>query len=258
MSKEKEFTDELNIFKNEVMSVLKSLYVELAIHEFAAKDKKFLDALNYSPTFWNTVLSALQHSTFTTLGRIFDNNGRNSINTLLRVTKSNKDLFTKESFSTRWESNEERRKIDTWLPEYLKKVYVPKDKDFKQLEVYVSKQKAIYKKIYRPIRDHFGHRLYNKNVDIKVIFDKVNIRDLEKFCVRLEGLYEVLWQLYHNGVGPLLPLKKTSSSTRNILRKNYKEYDSMPTNAQFVVEVGKTMKLLKLGKQAVKKASIKG
>lgn len=246
MSSEEKFLSELNIFRNEVLATLKFLYTELAIHEIKNKDKKVLFALNNSPTFWNTVLSALQHSTFITLGRIFDNNGKSTITTLIKVVKKNKNIFTKDSFRERWIKNSDKSKIDHWLPEYLKTVYIPLDKDFEKLSDFIDRQKQIYKKNYKPIRNHFGHKIYVTNEEVKAVFDEVQIRDLEKFCVTLLGIHEALWQLYHNGRGPLLPIKQGKYSTKGILKRKYKPYDSKPANAQFVEEVARVLNILKI------------
>lgn len=249
MSAEEKFLEELNVFRNEVLYALKFLYTELAIHEIASKDKKVLRALNYSPTFWNTVLSSLQNSTFITLGRIFDNNGKNSINTLFRFCDKNKDIFTEQSFVCRWKKSSDRSQIDHWLPEYLKTLYIPKDSDFKNLGKFIEKQKKLYKQIYRPIRDQFGHKIYNKNEEVKVLFDKVQIKELEKFCVTLYGIHQALWQLYHNGRGPFLPIKYGKYSTKNILKTKFEPYTPKPVNAQFIEEAERALDLFKIGRE---------
>ena len=213
---EKEFIQELNVFRNEVNSALKFLYTELAIHEIASKNKKILKALNSSPTFWNTVLSALQHSTFLTLGRIFDTSPeKHTIHKLFRIVESNKNFFTKDSFKNRWIRNEDKAKINDHLPQYLKTVYVPNDGDFREFKKFIATQNKIYLKLYAPIRHQFGHKIYDKSEEVKVLFDKVQVKDLEKFCVRLSGIHEALWQLYNNGRGPLLPIAQGRYSTRN-------------------------------------------
>ena len=221
MSSQNIFIDELNIFRNEVDSALKFLYTELAIHAIAIKSKQTLSSLNSSPTFWNTILSALQQSTFITLGRIFDVKSDHSIHVLRKFIEKNKNLFSKESFAYRWQKDADSNKIDSWLPKYLEGVYVPTDRDLRNFREFIAKQQKIYEEIYRPVRNHFGHRKYIKNEDIKVIFDRIQVRGLEKFCVRLKNIHEVLWQLYHNGRGPLLPIKQPIYSTQSILKKKY-------------------------------------
>lgn len=210
-SAEDKFLAELNMFRNEVLSGLKFLYTELAIHKIAGKDKEVLSAMNSSPTFWNTILNALQHSTFITLGRIFDiDSDKHTIHTLFKIIEDNKSLFTKESFSERRLKNSDRSKLDQWLQEYTKNLYVPTSDDFRKLKKYIQSQKKTYQEVYAPIRHHFGHRIYIKNEEIQVLFNKVKIKDIEKFYVRLYGVHEALWQLYHNGRGPLLPIREKS------------------------------------------------
>lgn len=249
MQSEKEFLEELNVYKNEVLLALKYLYTELAIHEIAHKDKKILKTLNYSPTFWNTTLSALQQSTFLTLGRIFDIGSKHSIHKLYKLSEQNKYLFTKKTFRERWERNEDRTKINTWLESYLKTVYVPTDADFRKFKKTIKKLKNTYENIYRPIRDHFGHKIYVKNEEVKVLFDKVQIKELEKFCVTLENLHEVLWQLFHNGRGPMALSSHKKHSTQNILKNLYKQDYPGTSNTQIIREVRCVLNLLKTGQR---------
>jgi hypothetical protein len=256
MSSEEKFLKELNIFRNEVLYTLRFLYTESAIHEIASKNENVKKALNYSPTFWNTILSALQNSTFITLGRICDNNGRHSINTLFRLTESSKDIFSKKSFEERWLKSKDRKEIDHWLPEYLKTVYEPTSKDFLKLGVFIEKQREIYKELYRPIRDHFGHKLYSENEEVNVLFSKIKIKKLEKFCVTLYGIYEALWELYHNGRGPILPIKAGKYSTKSLLKTNFKHMNK-PANAQFVEEVKMALELLQIGRDVKLKSFLK-
>lgn len=249
---EKQFLDELNIYRNEVNSALKFLYTELAIHGIASKNKKILSALNSSPTFWNTILNALQHSTFITLGRIFDPDPeKHTIHKLLKIVENNKNLFTKESFKERWLKNDDKVKINDWLPQYLKTVYVPTVGDFREFKKFIAIQKKTYVELFGPIRHQFGHKIYDNNEDVEALFDKIQVKDLEKFCIRLEGIHEALWQLYHNGRGPMLPIRHGRYSTKNILKKKYKQYHSMPANAQFIGEVTIVLNLLKEGKAVV-------
>ncbi len=247
MSKQQEFLQELNMFRNEVALVSRSLYMELAIHNIASKNKGVLKAMNYTPTFWNTVLSGFQSSTFITLGRIFDNDSKHNIHKLFRLAETNKSLFSRKAFEERWVKNKDRQSgdLDGYLPQYMKTFYVPDDDDFRKLNKFIATQQKVYENIYRPIRHHFGHRKYSTNEEVKVLFDKINITELEKFCVRLDGLHDALWQLYHNGRGPMLPLKRNKYSTRNILKSKPEPYRSTPQNVQYVEEVKNVLKILR-------------
>ncbi len=247
MSSEEKFLLELNIFRNEVILLSKYLYMELAIHVIVNKNKHILSTMNRTPTFWNTVLSGFQNSTFITIGRIFDNESKHNIHTLFKVVENNKSLFSKKSFKKRWVNNEDKKtdKMNSYLKKYMESFYEPTDDDFRKFKKFISKQQKIYENIYRPIRHQFGHKKYSTNEEVKILFDKVNISELEKFCILLEGIHEALWQLYHNGRGPLLPMKKERYSTKNILRTKFMPHELKPANAQFIDEVSTVLNILK-------------
>ncbi|KND49254.1 MAG: hypothetical protein AB203_02565 [Parcubacteria bacterium C7867-008] len=209
--------------------------------------KGVLEAMDRTPTFWNTVLSSLQHSTFITLGRIFGT-GRHDFNKLLRSIQDNKVMFTKAAFSERWENNPDKGQLGNYLQTYLKHVYEPSQQDFDDLVAHFQKQRDQYESIYRDIRHHFGHRLYIRNEEIEKLFNAVNIVELEKFCVNLEALWDALWNQYHNGRGPMLPLKRKRYSTRNILKGKTSPYKTPPSNAQYIYEAQTALKMLEKGK----------
>jgi hypothetical protein len=249
MTSQEKFLVELNIFRNEIILVSRSLYMELAIHAIASKNKSVLTAMNRTPTFWNTVLSGFQNSTFITIGRIFDNDSKHNIHRLFKIAQDNKSIFSKKSFGERWVNSEDKKSsgLTSYLPEYMKKFYEPTDDDFRKLKKFIAVQQKTYEDIYRPIRHHFGHKKYSTNEEVKVLFDKVNVSELEKFCVTLDGIHESLWQLYHNGCGPMLPLKKNRYSTKNILKSKPELYRSTSQNAQYIDEVKSVLDILKNG-----------
>ena len=247
---EKQFSTELNFYKNEVLLVLKSLYIELAIHGIASTDAETLKSLNLTPTFWNTILNSLQHSTFITLGRIFDvESSHHSIHTLKNLVESNFDaLFSKESFRKRWLSNPDKQGMINALDEYEKNIHVPTRNEFKIFKKYISKRCTMYLNTYSDIRIHFAHKIYVTSDEIKPLFDKVLISDLEKFCMELYSIYEVLFQLYHNGRGSLLPNNEKNFSTQEILNTEFRTHRTKPPNAQFVDEVVTLLDLLNRGR----------
>lgn len=251
METQVKFLSELNMFRNEIALVSQSIYMELAIHTIATKNKGILSAMNRTPTFWNTVLGNFQNSTFITMGRIFDNDSKHNIHTLFKLVQNNKSLFSKESFEERWQSSQDRKSdgLAGYLSEYMKKFYEPTDEDFRELRKFIAIQNQKYEDIYRPIRHHFGHKNYSTNEEVEVLFNKVKVDELEKFCVTLDGIHEALWQLYHNGRGPMLPIKKNKYSTRNILKTKFEPYHATSKNVQYINEVKNMLHILKIGSQ---------
>jgi len=251
MTIQEKFLAELNIFRNEGKLVSRSLYMELAIHAIASKNKGILSIMNRTPTFWNTVLSGFQNLTFITIGRIFDNDSKHNIHVLFKLAQNNKSLFSRKSFEGRWKNNADKKSdgLVNYMTEYMKKFYEPTDDDFRKLKKFIGKQQKIYEDIYRPIRHHFGHKKYSTNEEVKVLFDKVNVSELEKFCTTLDGIYEALWQLYHNGRGPMLPIKKNKYSTKSILKSKPEPYRATSQNVQYIDEVKSVLNILKIGGQ---------
>jgi len=241
-SEESRFLKELNIFLNEIRSAERFLYAELTILQVAENKKKTLDALNSNGIFWKTILGALQHATFITLGRIFDGkHGKYKLETLIAYVEKNPSIFSKEIFRQRWIRE---RGEDSLLPIYIETVYDPRPTDYRALRRFVEGMKTDYENLYRLIRHQFGHKFLIEEKEINAHFNKVNIRKLEKFCVALDGIYHSLWNAFHNGRGPFIPLPRRRYSTKNFIAKPLKKDDAQQANAQFVRDAKGTLKLL--------------
>jgi hypothetical protein len=70
---------------------------------------------------------------------------------------------------------------------------------------------------------------------------------LQKFCVKLSQIHEALWQLYYNGRGPFLPLKRHKSSTRYIMQIKKSRFKESGVEDKCVEEVKSLLVILKLG-----------
>lgn len=197
------FPDELEVFRTEAEAAIQFFYSYLAIHAIAGENKNIYKLINRAPLFWNTVLGALQTSTFIILGRIFDNNSNHNVNRLLKIAQSNMTMFSKEGLAER--KRKGSANADEWLEEYLQHVYVPTADDFRRLRRHIAKRRAIYKNTYDELRDKiFAHKEISEEKEVQTLFDKTNIRELEQLLIFLKQLYEVLWELYFNGRKPIL------------------------------------------------------
>jgi hypothetical protein len=216
-AKEGEFQRELEVFRIEVESAIQYHYARQAVHLVAAKQPALLKRLNETPLFWNTSLSGLQASAMIALGRIFDPDPKNhSVTRLLSIAQRNLDIFSKEALADR--KRRESSKADEFLPDYLRDVYEPTPHDIQRLKGYVAIRRRTYESNYKALRHQiFAHRSVADRTEIDALFARTNVSELQELLVFLRRLYEVLWQLFHNGARPVFRSQRYSA--KHILAK---------------------------------------
>lgn len=216
VSADSQFEHQLEVFRTEAEAGTQFFYASLAVHAVAAKNKHVYKFLNQTPLFWNTCLGALQAATFITLGRVFDTDSGQNIDKLLCLAQNNPQIFSKEALGKRKQS------ISTepceWLDEYLRGAYEPTPRDFRRIRAHVQKQRKVYDRSYRVLRNKvFAHKEVSDRAETAALFGNTNIRELERLFVFLLKLYEALWQLYFNGRKPLLrPLRYSVKRMRDL------------------------------------------
>jgi hypothetical protein len=131
ISQEKKFTSELEIFRTEAQAGAQFLYAYLSFNSILSEKKSTLKIINRTPLFWNTSIGALQTSFFIVLGRIFDQKSTHNIDMLLKSAQDNIGIFSKEALADRKRRGSDN--ADEWIDDYLKNVYVPTAKDFREL-----------------------------------------------------------------------------------------------------------------------------
>ncbi len=213
-TKEDKFTHELEVYRTEVQAAIQFFYAFLAIHASLADNKKALKIVNKSPLFWNTTIGALQTSFFIALGRVFDQQSAHNVDKLLKVAQENSEIFTSEALENRKRTGSAN--ADKWIDEYMVSVYVPTASDFRRLRSYVKKYRKIYETGYRDIRRKvYAHKELSVAEEIRALYAKTNIREMQKLLIFLNRLYLALWELYHNGRKPVLrPMKYSVASMR--------------------------------------------
>jgi len=209
------FTHELEIFRAEAEAGAQFLYANLAVNAILARDKKALNAVNRTPLFWKTNMGALQTAFFIVLGRVFDQQSRHNIDSLLKIAQKNIAIFSKAALAER--KRRASHNADEWLSDYLKDAYEPTNADFRLLRKQVTRYRKIYEKNYRDIRSKiFAHKEISETTEVEELFSKTNIRELQKVFVFVNSLCEALWQLLHNGKKPVL--KPMRYSVKAIMR----------------------------------------
>lgn len=238
---EKRFVRELEIFRTEVQAGAQYLYAYLSFNSIVSDKKKTLNAVNRTPLFWNTVMSALQTSFFIVLGRIFDQKSPHNIDRLLKAAQDNIEMFSKKALANRKRKDSDN--ADEWLDDYLKTVYEPTVKDFRELRKKVKEYRKIYTSNYRDIRHKiYAHKKVSDSEEVQKLFSKTNIRELQKIFVFVNALYEALWQLFYNGRKPVLRRMRYSVKSMRQYRKP--EWQSQTVQERMVAEVQDFLKYL--------------
>lgn len=200
---ESQFELELEVLRTQVEECTQFFYAYLAMHAVAADHKLIREFANRVPLFWNTMLAALQTSTFIALGRVFDHESAHNVGRVLRIAQDHREIFSKVALGRRKQGNnpEPSARPD----EDLREVYEPTPKDFRHIRAHILKWRRIYENNYRGLRHKvFAHKNVSSPTETAELFGKTNIRELEQMLVFLRSLYEALWQLFFNGRKPVL------------------------------------------------------
>jgi hypothetical protein len=202
-SAERRFEKELEVFRTECESAAQFFYGYLAIHKVAKDQKRVYKLLNHAPLFWNTILGGLQTSAFIVLGRIFDQNSPHNVDKVLGFAQANVAMFSLVALR--------RRRLDgqsvppNWLDEFLQEAYEPTKVDFRSLRKCVTKQRAVYNRVYGELRNKvYAHKIASDPAEVAALFSRTNVGEAKQMLMLLLKLHEVLWELYMNGRKPVL------------------------------------------------------
>ena len=210
-----EFERELEIFRAEAEGSSQFFYGYLAVHAAAARNKRIYALLNRTPLFWNTCLGALQAAHLVALGRVFDQGSNHNVDALIRLAQKNADIFSKTELGRRKQGH--NASPPAWLGGYLAAAYEPTPADFRRLRAEVKKWRRIYEDKYRDLRHKvFAHRALSQETESAALWQKTNIRELEKLHAFLISLHECLQELYFNGRKPVL--RRRRYSLRRMMR----------------------------------------
>ena len=86
-------------------------------------------------------MGSLQTSFFMVLGRIFDQDSKHNIDKLVKTAQENREIFSKGALAKR--KTEQSNNADEWIDDYLKSVYEPTAKDFRELRKKVKEFREV-------------------------------------------------------------------------------------------------------------------
>jgi predicted translin family RNA/ssDNA-binding protein len=240
------FIRELEVFRTEAQTGAQFLYAYLSFNSIISEKKKIYKEINTTPLFWNTTMGSLQTSFFIVLGRIFDQNSTHNIDSLIKIAQDNKNIFSKKALANR--KKKDSPNADEWLDEYLKSVYEPTAKDFRELRKKVKEFRKIYESNYRDIRRKiYAHKEVSDAEEIQKLFSKTNIRELQRVFIFVNALYEALWQLLYNGRKPVL--RRMRYSVRSMVRDRKPKWQSQTVQERLVGEVSDFHRILTINAQ---------
>lgn len=231
---EEAFTRELEIFRTEAQVGAQFFYAYLAFNETIGKNKKALNLVNKTPLFWKTSLGAFETSFIIVLGRIFDQSSKHNIDVLLKLAETNIDIFSKPKLAAR--KRQGSQNADEWLNDYLKSSYEPTIRDFRELRKNVKKYRKFYEANYRDIRHKiYAHKEVTESARLQALFNRTNIRELQKIFAFVNRIYEALWELFHNGRMPTLRSRRYS--VKSIMKNRKLEWQSQTIQERIVGEI---------------------
>jgi hypothetical protein len=210
------FRHELEVFRTEEESGTQFFYAYLGVHAIAYDNANVHRLLNTAPLFWNTCLGALQTAAFIALGRVFDQSSTHNLDKVLRIAQDNPKIFSKAALARR--KHDGTGEPPDWLDDYLRKVYEPIPQDFRRLRAHVKRRRQIYEANYRDVRHKFfAHKAVSDPAEAALLFSKGTNRELQQLFTFLGSLHEALWQLFYNGLKPVLrPVRYSVKRIRNL------------------------------------------
>jgi hypothetical protein len=205
MPNQDQFTQELELFRNEVESAARFLFARLAVDEQARKDPAAVETLNQSPYFWHTVLQALFEACVISLGRIYDNRSAHNISVLLRCAVENSGTFSKDALAAR--KREGSANADEWLDTFLAGVHDFNPGDFRDIATKVKKFRKAYEDRYKDLRDKV---VAHAELDLEArpaFYQKIETAELQQMLVFLVQVHQALWELLMNGKEPVIAVE---------------------------------------------------
>ena len=198
-----DFEKRLRIYNDEVFSTTYSFFTYLYFNQVASTSNSYLIHLNKNPYFWKTVLHSLQLTFIISLGRIFDNApNAYSVSNLINYCSLNIRIFSKQALRIRKRNGKKEPEL---LGNDLSNAYEPESPDFRQIKKKLKELRRIYDPGLLNIRNKiFAHKIEVDKVVIENMFSQNQIDTIEKLIDSLNDIYQILWQLYHNGRKPTL------------------------------------------------------
>lgn len=246
-SEEMRFKAAFKVFETQVAEATQFWFAASAMNETAKVNPDTLKALNKTPTFWITVRVGLEYQGIIAAGKIFGNRSANphNIDSFFEVLRECcGEVFSAEALEAR--KRQGSANADEWLPDYMKKVYVPTAEDIGALYKVSKQHRKVYEAQWAAIRNR--HVAHTEMVDPEArweMFQKTRIPDFENLIGFLNRLYDAVWHLYYNGTKPVIDT--ATHSVEALVAKNLQELRESKNDERIVADTRRCMALLTQG-----------
>ena len=202
-AREHEFEARLKAFESDARGCATLAYTEFVLHHYAGGNFAIRDRLNRHPAFWNSVLAGLQSSAFVALGRIFDKRSDTYGGTaLLDFAEKYCGIFSRGAFKAR------QVRIGLGLDvarASAAKAFELRPGGLAELrQQFEARQRVFEDKVASIRHEVYAHAGMLTIEDREAMFTGLPLRDFEDLVVFPLRVERTLFQLYYNGVEPLL------------------------------------------------------
>jgi hypothetical protein len=207
------FETELEVFRTEEETAQQYFFCYLSVRSLAAKNPDVLAAMNRTSLFWITTHHAMLLSAIVALGRIFDQDSKHNVDSLMSTASNNLALFSKSALAARREAEGLTKQQ---AAKYVADSYELTAKDVRELRKKIRGWRRVYEDRYRDIRHNvFAHKGVSNIEETNALFAQTSVEELKALFAFLSALYEVLWQSFHNGCRPLLNVREFELTDTN-------------------------------------------
>jgi hypothetical protein len=167
------FERELEIFRTEEETAQQYFFAYLSVRNLAAENSDVLRMMNTNPLFWITAHHAMLLSTFVALGRIFDQDSKHNINTLMSAAYNDLTVFSMAALEARKKSSGLTQEE---AAEYVIGKHELSAKDVRGLRKQIAGWRRIYEQRYRDVRHKvFAHKALSDLVEVNALLAKTSI-----------------------------------------------------------------------------------
>jgi AbiU2 len=202
---ETEFERELEIFRTEEETAQQYFFSYLSVRSLAATNGDVLKMINTTPLFWITAHHAMLLSTFVALGRIFDQNSRHNIDSLMSAASKELSAFSMPALAARKRA---AGLTKTEAAAYVIGKHELTAGDLRHLRKKIASWRRIYENRYSQIRHKvFAHKALSNLAEVNDLLAKTKIDEMKALFAFMSAVYSTLLEAFHNGVQPSLNVR---------------------------------------------------